>query len=108
MGRKFVPQSTIDARIRAKDARLNAAIEAFRMRTRPLKASLPVPVVVEVAIVPVSIDTPPGPVVEVELHPFGDVPPGEPASLPAIDPCATGSARAWFGLTGRRRYQGAK
>jgi|SRR6185312_12998256 len=33
-GRRFVPQSTIDRRVQAKDDRINAAIRAFRERTR--------------------------------------------------------------------------
>jgi hypothetical protein len=33
IGRRFVPQSTIDRRVQAKDDRLNAAIAAFRQRT---------------------------------------------------------------------------
>jgi hypothetical protein len=119
IGKRFVPSSTIRDRMDRKDlrfqadarrraAQLDAAIEGFRQRTgRPAKAGL-VPAVVEVAIVPVSIDTPPGPVVEVELHPFGDVPPGEPANLPPIDPTASGSARAYWGLTGRRRHRGTR
>lgn len=65
-----------------------------------------VPAVVDVAIVPVPNQPLLGPVVEVELHPFGDVPPGQPASLPTIDPCG-GSARQWWrGLGTRRRYRG--
>jgi len=34
MGRKFVPQSTIDRRVQAKDDRLNAEIRAFQERHR--------------------------------------------------------------------------
>jgi hypothetical protein len=98
----------VQADARAKAARLDAAIAGFRQRTGgQLKVGL-VPAVVEVAIVPVSPDAPLTPIVEVELHPFGDVVPGEAASLPTIDPCATGSARQWWGLTGRRRYRGTR
>jgi hypothetical protein len=61
---------------------------------------------VDVEIVPVTPDAPLSPVVEVELHPFGDVPPGTPASLPTIDPCADYTPRAHWGLTGRRRRFG--
>jgi hypothetical protein len=33
IGRRFVPQSTIDRRVQAKDDRMNEALRAFRDRT---------------------------------------------------------------------------
>lgn len=53
IGRKFVPQSTIDRRVQEKDDRMNAELAAFRNRTSnaALFPKSP-PAVVEVALVP--------------------------------------------------------
>ena len=53
IGRKFVPQSTIDRRVQEKDDRVNAELAAFRKRTSnaALFPKSP-PAVVEVALVP--------------------------------------------------------
>ncbi len=64
MGRRFVPQSTIDRRVQAKDDRYARALR----RRLPLKFLEPeiVPFV-EVVIVPASEEL--GPVVDVTLEP---------------------------------------
>lgn len=69
VGRRLVPQSTIDRRVQAKDDRINAAIAAFRNRTggAPVPPAPVVPVVVEVAIV--ADPDARGPVVDVALEP---------------------------------------
>ncbi len=102
---RFVDARVIRDRMDRKDARLARELEAFRTRTQPgtgysgVRLNAPkVPVVVEPAIVPVSLGTP-GPVVDVTLEPL----PG-PAPIPEdFDPCADYSPRGRFGrrLDGR-------
>jgi hypothetical protein len=100
MGRKFVPQSTLNRRMLRKDLRFQA--EARRRIADQCRQP-----VVDVAIVPVP-DQPVGPVVDVtlepaEAHPFGEPVPGEAVDVPdRLDPCAGYTPRNLRGSWGRR------